>query len=86
MSYNQTYYNAHPLKRTLEEIRNMAGKKKDNYSCQRHPLLDIDLDHVVLDELRLLLRIMDVLIKNLILDAKEWDSRDDDKKKREPRI
>jgi hypothetical protein len=35
------------------------------------PLLNIDLDHVVMDELHLLLRVMDILIKNLIMDAVE---------------
>lgn len=82
MSFNQTYYNSTPLKRNLEEIRSMAGKKKDHFSCEWEPLLNIDLDHVVLDELHLLLRIMDVLIRDLILDAQEWDRREDRTKKR----
>ena len=40
------------------------------------PLLNIDLDHVILDELHLLLRIMDVLIQNLVTEAVQWDQAD----------
>jgi len=60
----------------------MAGKTKDNYCCDKEPLLSIELDHIVLDELHLLLRIVDVLLKNIILDVKQWDLREDPKKKR----
>jgi hypothetical protein len=35
------------------------------------------LDHIILDELHLLLRITDVLLANLIEDAMEWDDKDD---------
>ena len=45
------------------------------------PLLHI-LDHVILDELHLLLRILDVLIENLVHDALEWDHKENwDKRK-----
>ena len=50
-------------------------------SCSRHlgcvlpPLLNISLDNIVLDELHLLLRIMDVPIRNLILYADGEDHR-----------
>ena len=37
--------------------------------CIRRPLFDIQLENIVLDELHLLLRIGDVLIRNLILHA-----------------
>ena len=43
--------------------------------CVLPPLLNVSLDHVVLDELHLLLRIMDVLIRNLILYADFQDHR-----------
>ena len=39
------------------------------------PLVNIPLDHIVLDELHLLVRIMDVLIRNLILYADSKDHR-----------
>ena len=41
--------------------------------CVRLPLISVSLDQIVLDELHLLLRVMDVLIRNLIL---KMDSRD----------
>ena len=47
-----------------------------SYCCIYPPLLDIEMDHVVPDELHLLLRIMDVLIENLIMDAVYWDEKD----------
>ena len=37
------------------------------------PLLPIELDHVVPDELHLLLRVIDVLLKNIINQAVESD-------------
>ena len=65
--------------RTLEKIQELASH---SYStCARHlgcvlpPLIKIPLDRVVLDELHLLLRVMDVLIRNLILYADSEDHR-----------
>ena len=54
---------------------------KSYSTCTRHlgcvlpPLIKIPLDRVVLDELHLLLRIMDVLIRNLIFYADSEDHR-----------
>ena len=39
-------------------------------------LRKIELDHVVLDELHLLLRIMDVLINNVVRETVEWDKKE----------
>ena len=82
MSYNLSHYNEAPLKRTLKEIMTMAGKGKNNYCCVNQPLIEIDLDHIIVDELHLLLRVVDVLIDNLIEDVLEWDKREDLRKKR----
>ena len=63
--------------RTLKKMQELSSKSYRN--CARHlgcvlpPLINVPLDHVVLDELHLLLRIMDILIRNLILYA---DSRE----------
>ena len=62
-----------PLARTLQEVKEMSKKSKDNYGCCREPLLNIELDHVVVDELHLLLRITDVLTANLITEVTDWD-------------
>ena len=59
----------HPT-RSVEDIEVCACTNA--YSIKYPPLLSIDLDHVVPDEL---LRIMDVLIENLISYAVELDIR-----------
>ena len=76
MSYDLDYYNSPPMQRNIAELKQMAKKKTGNF-CKFEPLLNIDLDHVVLDELHLLLRVVDVLIENLVMDVLEWDKRDD---------
>lgn len=69
---------------TLQQLKELSAH---SYSpCARHlgcvlpPLVNIPLDHIVLDELHLLLRIMNdrimvVLIRNLILYADSEDHR-----------
>ena len=44
-------------------------------------MAEIDLDHIVLDELHLMLRVVDVLMDNLIEDVSEWDKTEDKSKK-----
>jgi hypothetical protein len=39
----------------------------------KDPLLNIALDHVIVDELHLLLRVTDVLMTNLITEAMGWN-------------
>ena len=51
MAYDLKHYNSPPLKRTLQEMSQLAGKKTKNFCCVNPPLLDIDLEHVNLDEL-----------------------------------
>ena len=61
----------------------MANKNgtQDRYSFENIPLLEIDLDHhVILDELHLLLRIMDVLINNIVKEVIQWDMKENLKK------
>ena len=67
MGLNLDHYNTPPLLRTLDEMTKMdqkKGRKKNIQVSTDEPLLKIELDHVVLDQLHLLLRIMDVLIDN----------------------
>ena len=73
MSYNIQYFNSPETKRDLKDLRESAEKKSGNYCCVNPPLLNIELDHIIPDELHLLLRIMDVLNGNLVADAVEWD-------------
>ena len=69
MSYDLNHYNSPNLRHTLKEMNELAGKKTKNFCCVNTPLINIELDHVILDELHLLLRIMDVLIKNLVTES-----------------
>jgi hypothetical protein len=77
MNFDVDYYNSMPIKRTLQEIKDMSTKSQDNYCCNHYPLLDIELDHVIVDELHLLLRITDVLTSNLVDEVLTWDQEDD---------
>ena len=55
MEFDLEHYNKSPLQRTLQEVITL-GRKKGNtekYSCEHEPLLRIELDHIVLDELHL---------------------------------
>ena len=78
MDLNLDHYNTPPLLRALEKMTKMAQNKgkQEKYSFEHEPLLNIDLDHVVLDELHLLSRIMDVLINNLVIEVVEWDKKE----------
>ena len=77
MSKPDDYYDQDPMRRTLEEIKQFASKSKgENLCCVHRPLIDIPLDHIILDELHLKLRVTDVLINNLIEDVMQWDDKE----------
>ncbi|CAB4030363.1 Hypothetical predicted protein [Paramuricea clavata] len=82
MSHDISYYTSVQLKRSIKDIHDLAGKSKNNYCCVARPLVEIDLDHVICDELHLMLRVVDVLIDNLMEDVLEWDKTEDMCKKR----
>ena len=73
MDHEFNYFNSPLLARTLQDIKEMSKQSSDNYGCYREPLLNIKLDHIVVDELHLLLRITDILTANLITEVIEWD-------------
>ena len=75
-----TCYNSPPMMRTLSEIKSSKGKKND-FSCIREPLLNIPLSHVIVDELHLLLRVMDILIDNIITEVVDWDKEENFEKR-----
>lgn len=58
------FWNEGPNRRTLEKMREWAIQEK--YSCKDLPLMNIEPDHIIPDELHLLLRISDVLVTNLV--------------------
>ena len=56
------------------KARTMSDLKADGqFSSIKKPLLDLELDHVVPDELHLMLRVTDVLINALIGTASAYD-------------
>ena len=65
---------AHSLE-SLKKCALLSASKpaKKCLGSQHSPLIAIDPDHIVLDELHLLLRIMDILIRNLILEMVHLD-------------
>ena len=78
MSKQAEYYKSPPLVRKLQEIKEMANMNGgQSYGCVHQPLLNVLLDHIILDELHLLLRVTDTLLDNLIEDAMEWDEDED---------
>jgi len=78
-------YNMPPFARSLEEICKMSSQSKGNFCCDKKPLLNIELDHIVVGELHLMLRVTDILMKNLINECLNCDKDDDlNRKKGEP--
>lgn len=73
MSKPDKFYESCPQKRALEELKKCCQLKRSrrNFCCINPPLLNIPLDHVILDELHLFLRITDVL----------WDDEESHKRK-----
>ncbi|XP_028410515.1 uncharacterized protein LOC114533214 isoform X1 [Dendronephthya gigantea] len=69
----EDYYHNSKNTRTLSSNRTMACKSSSNYGCIRKPLLSIPIQNVRIDELHLLLRITDILERNIINDAIERD-------------
>ena len=75
MTKDLDFYNFGELKRTSQEIRYFHGSKK--VLLHPSPLFNIELDHVVLDELYLMMRITDRLTENIITEVMERDSKAD---------
>ena len=77
MSKSSQYYDTDPLRRTLQEIKECVHKSNgENYCCVHEPLLNIPLDHIILDELHLMLRTSDILIDNIVHDAMQWGDKE----------
>ena len=55
MSKPENYYGQKPMARTLTEIKKCALEQK--LSCVHQPLIEIQLENIILDELHLMLRI-----------------------------
>lgn len=83
MSKPDKFYESCPQKRALEELKKCCQLKrsKRNFCCINPPLLNIPLNHVILDELHLFLRITDVLTRNVRDEMIEWDDEESHKRK-----
>ena len=68
MSKAPKIYNESPMAFSLDEVKKCSQNRE--YGCVETPppLMNIPLDHIILDELHLLLRLTDVLLTNLIKD------------------
>ena len=73
MSKDSHFYNSGDMVRTLEEMVTY-GKTSHKYCSANVPLLNISPDHIIPDELHLLLRVVDRLLRNIIHEVIEWDS------------
>ena len=80
MAKDSGYYNTPSMTITLAKVQSYAEKGNNEYSCVEQPLFNIPLDHVILDELHLLLRITDVLLANVLDDAVERNEKEDNLK------
>ena len=80
MSKPETEYTKAPMAFTFDDIESLVQSRK--FGFVETPLIRIPFDHIVLDEIHLLLRITDVLLANLIEDAMEWDDKSDFLKKK----
>ena len=60
------YYNEGTQQRNLADLKKLCQTKGEKFGCIYPPLIDIELDHVVPDELHLFLRVTDRLLENVI--------------------
>ena len=75
ISFPWNHYHENDTKRTVEEMQRMctSSSAKTNFGSKYAPLLDIAIDHYIPDELHLMMRITDVLLRNLVDDAMSKD-------------
>ena len=73
MSQEMSYCNIEPLSLTLQEVIKYVSNNKKEHGRMEKPLFNIAFDHVIPDELHLILRITDVMLTNLLDDAMERD-------------
>ena len=74
MSFPWDFYHREENARSVDSMKDLSKNNRREFGCQNRPLLDLQIDHYLPDELHLMLRITDVLLRNLIYDAKSLDS------------
>lgn len=76
ISFGCNHYNEIPQCRRIEEMKTAAASSstpKESFGSKHQPLLNIEPDHYIPDELHLLMRITDILLRNVIDDASGKD-------------
>jgi hypothetical protein len=61
------------MQRTSQNLK--EDVVKNGFVVRAQPLVSIEPEHIIIDELHLLLRICDKLLRNLILDTKTLDDK-----------
>jgi hypothetical protein len=67
------FYNTRGMQRTSQNLK--EDDVKNDFGVCAQPLVSIEPEHILIDELNLLLRICDKLLRNLILDTKKLDDK-----------
>ena len=67
------FYHTPGMQRTSQNLK--EDVVKNDFGVRAQPLVSIEPEHIIIDELHLLLRICDKLLKNLILDTKTLDDK-----------
>ena len=64
---NLDFYHTRGMQRTSQNLK--EDVVKNDFGVHAQPLVSIEPEHIIVDELHLLLRICDKLLRNLILDT-----------------
>ena len=75
MSKPLDFYHTRGMQRTSQNLKEDVIKNEFGVRAER--LVSIEPEHIIIDELHLLLRICDKLFRNLILDTKTLDDKND---------
>jgi hypothetical protein len=67
------FYHTRGMQRTSQNLK--EDVVKNDFGVYAQPLVSIEPEHIIIDELHLLLRICDKLLRNFILDTKTLDDK-----------
>ena len=67
------FYHTCGMQRTSQNLK--EDVVKNDFGVRAQPLVSIEPEHIIIDELHLLLHICDKLLRNLILDTKTLDDK-----------
>jgi hypothetical protein len=67
------FYQTRGMQRTSQNLK--EDVVKNDFGVCAQPLVSVEPEHIIIDELHLLLRICDKLLRNLILDTKTLDDK-----------